>query len=653
MIAAPSVVVVIAILGLLAGPLVSRSGPAGAVIGQSDRDSNSGDGDGSDVVLEVVDQSTFVAADGALYLDLAIDLGGSSGADPGPTPGRRPGPSREDRYFVAVTVYGMLETEAAVSEPLSQPLNRLDPIDLEDVPSNQPGRYQLEVPIRSGAQFDDRNRLLLPNPGVYPVSIELRSDGGPVASARTHLVRLPQVTNQDGPVDEPLPVAIVLNVYTAEGLTITDVQQILTDHPSVPLTVVLQQGVENQLRSDPELAAGFAAALAGRPVLAVPAIDLDPSALAEIGQADLYAAAATAARSDLLALGLTSAGSITLLDAPLTEAGAAVVGGVGFRSVLDTGSGSAVGGRLGTDRLGAGGRRLQVVRLDHQLSQILGGGTDGPHRANRVLAKLTMRGLVDDAPVVLGGSALGVDPGPSINAFLRALSQPGAPRPILVSEVTNGPSLRVAERPEQNLMPVSDLLEAVQDKLVTYEGFFGGGGNTPDQYRDQILSALTRQRNPRDRRRALELIDSRLDDDMAVIELHDGQPVTLAARAAPIPITVENSSAGPRAVMLQFRSDKVVATEDRQLVTIGPGTSSIDVELETRSLGVSPLEVSVWTPDGATLLADTRFEIRSTAVPGLGLLVSSGAVGLLGAWWIVDIRRRRASSADTPADGAK
>lgn len=284
---------------------------------------------------------------------------------------------------------------------------------------------------------------------------------------------------------------------------------------------------------------------------------------------------------------------------------------------------------------------MQVIRIDRQLSRILGGGTGGPHRANRILARLTMRGLVDDAPVVLGGSALGIDPAPSIDAFLRALNQPGAPRPILLSAAVTSPAMRIAERPQQDLQPIAGPLLDVQAKLATYEGFFNGGGNTPAYYRSQILSSLTRQRNPTDRRRTVALLDSQLDDDMAVIELHDGQPVTLAARSAPIPIIMDSNAGGPREVLLRFNSDKVVATQGQQLVTIEPGTSSIDVEFETRSFGVSPLEVSVWTPDGGILLANTRFEIRSTAVPGLGLLVTVGAVGLLGAWWVLDFRKRR------------
>jgi hypothetical protein len=638
--------VISAVVGAVLIAVLAGAGAAAQVAEPLDRS-----GADEQATLAVVNQTTFVAADGALSLHLLITRDG------------RPVAAAED-HRLSVTVFGRLQSEAEVDEPPTRALNRLEPVAVGQLPTSGVGQYHLDVRVRSGSRFDDLDRVLLPEPGVYPISVELRNEEGPLSAIDTHLVRLPQNTSQDTEAEAeaagtgaPIPVALVLNVSTAEGLTLAGVIALLTNHPTTPMTVVLQEGVENQLRADPELAARFSAALAGRPVLAVPPIDLDPSALAEIGQEELYADATSAARADLTALGLTPAADLALLGAPITADGLATVADLGIESVLDTESMLGISGRIR-----AGGHQVQVIRIDRQLSRILAQGItalglpgsapadiDGPHGANRILARLTMRSLVDDAPVVLGGSALGVDPGRSVDAFLRALNQPGAPRPILVSDAVVRPTLRIAERPQQDLRSVAGPLLDVQSKLETYGGFHSGGGNSPSYYRSQILSSLTRQRNPDDRQRALALLDSQLDDDMAVIELHDGKPVTLAARSAPIPIIMESSAGGPREVLLRFNSDKVVAREDQQVVTVQPGTSSVDVELETRSFGVSPLEVSVWTPDGGILLANTRFEIRSTAVPGLGLLVSIGAVGLLGAWWVLDFRKRRIGAV---ADGA-
>ena len=215
----------------------------------------------------------------------------------------------------------------------------------------------------------------------------------------------------------------------------------------------------------------------------------------------------------------------------------------------------------------------------------------GPQRANRVLARLTLRRDIDDRPVVVGGPALGVDPAPALTAFLQALSQPGAPQPVPLSAIRGGPTLRVAERPQQDLAGVADLVDGLRARLETYESFHLDGGSEPDSYRQRIVGALTRQRNPDDRLRALTLIAGQLDDDLGTIHIHQPQPVTLAARSASIPLVVDNSASGPRHVVLRFRGDRVTSPDDGRLVLVQPGTSSIDIDVEARSLGVSPLEV--------------------------------------------------------------
>ncbi len=590
--------------------------------------------------VRIVSQTTFVPADGAIELLVEVDGVDGLAIRPGAV-GAEADAGNDVGPELSVTFFGRLETENQVDLPPSQPLNRLPGITLDRAPRTPEGQVRLMIPIRSGSSFDDQDRVLLPEPGVYPLTVELRDADGPLASARTHLVRQP-IETADEPAQAPVEVGVVLHVTSAEGLSVEQAAALLTQHPTVPLTVVLDTGLVNRLRAEPETAATLAAALGGRPVLTAPTIDLDPSALAEIGHGDLYLTAAEADRRALADLGLQPAVGQALLSAPLTDAGLAVLRREGVDAVLDLGDRF-----LGTGVIDGQGRAIEVIRTDADLNRILRGDDPpamvetGPHRANRVLARLSLRREVDDQPVVIGGPALGVDPAPALTAFLAALSQPGAPRPIPLSAVRGGPNLRTAERPQQDLSPVAGLVDGLRDRLVTYESFHLGGGTDPDDYRQRLVGALTRQRNPDDRLQALTLIANQLRADLGTIHIHQPQPVTLAARSASIPLVVDNTSAGPRHVLLEFRGDRVVSPDDGRLLLVQPGTSSIDIEVEARSLGVSPLEVVAWTPDGSVELTRARFEIRSTAVPGLGLLVSIGALGLLGLWWIVDHRRRR------------
>jgi hypothetical protein len=596
-----------------------------------------GQADDTPASLDIVEQTTFVAADGVLDIHLLIN-----------TPA-----ARSDDYRVAVVVHGRLADDSQVDEQASSPIDRLAAFDLDELAGVEgagPGHYLLRLPIRSGRQFDQLDRVLLADPGVYPIVVELRGSDGAVASAQTHVVRLPQVTSEDGQDIAALPVSIVLPVSTAEGLTVEDTIELLTAHPDTPLTVVLGAGVQNQLATDPERTAALVSAVAGRPVLSVPTIDLDPSALAEIDQTDLFNTSTSLAKAETRQLGFNVPDDILLQSSQLTGPGAAALAAVGVTTVLDVDSSSGwahqpigpdTGGRLrfGSDGLAPGGE-LAVAVIDRRLSHTLGGGDGGPLRANRLLAKLTLRAQDGDGgPVVLGGAALGPDPMASLDAFFRALAQPGAPRPVPLTEAVGRLTIRPAERPGQDLRPIAPQLVQARQRLDTYRSFHRSGGTDPTHHHRRLVSSLDRQRNPDDRRRAIGSVIDGLDDDLTVIDLPEGQPVTLAARSAPIPIAVQSEAEGPRHVMLRFNSDKVEPVDGERLVTIPPGVSAIDVEVEARSLGISPLEVAVWTPDGRTRLATSRLEIRSTAVPGLGLLLSILAVGLLVVWWVVDARK--------------
>jgi len=149
-------------------------------------------------------------------------------------------------------------------------------------------------------------------------------------------------------------------------------------------------------------------------------------------------------------------------------------------------------------------------------------------------------------------------------------------------------------------------------------------------------------RTPADRTRALQQLTPSRDERFADIVLPEGQSVTLAAQRASIPLTVENTSDGDRSVLLLFDSDKIDVEQHLATIVLPPGVSTVDVELEARSLGFSPLQVRIMTPDRSEQLAATSFGVRSTAVPGLGLLLSATALFFLLVWWVRSIATTRA-----------
>ncbi len=593
--------------------------------------------------IRVTGQSAFVAPNGSFIVEISIDgdlpIGGED--------------ARAGLEF-AVTVFDRILSESEVEEPPSRAASRLEPVALSDLTASGPGRYRLEIPVRVGEPFDDVLRLQLTEAGVYPVAVELRNVDGVVASTRTNLIRLAPNAAED---PDSLLVANVLPVVPAEGITVADAQVLLETHPDLPVTVLLDRGVVSQLTDDAALTASFARALGARPLVATPSVDLDPSALAAVGQIELYHQALTDTIDQLLDLGLTPSTDTAVITEQLTRPGAEALVRAGVEVVIDASSSPAPNGFVTVD-----GRKLHLLRYDSPVSAVFGEPSTAVSQANEALARLSVRGQSNRSPVVIGGPALGARPARGLNVFFRSLAQPGAPQPVLLSDVTTSSFERQpAEHPRQDLEPVSGLIDDSQALLASYEamysgghsgghsGGYSGGGTEPEEFLERLQSTLSLARNPQDRRRALVLFADELGRELEVISLPDAQPVTMAARQGSIPLIVESRAAGPRLIMLQFRSDRVEVKQDSQLLVVEPGTSSIDVEVEARSLGASQLEVSVWTPDGERVLATSQFQVRSTAVPGLGLLISAAAVLFLIVWWYVDHRRGRAERIEASA----
>lgn len=597
------------------------------------------------IFLTVTAQSSVVAADGSFLVEVAIT--------PPDLLERR---DEVSEFELAVVVFDRVVEEPDVDLPPSVPLNRLESIRLGDLVTNQAGHYRLQLPLRSNGD-DQTSRVLLTEPGVYPVTIELRNDEGAVAATRTNLIRL--AADDQGPdalpFSQPLGVAAALTVVPAEGVTVDDARRLLLNHPETPITVLMSEGVASQLRADPELAGEFTQAVGDRAVVTGPMVDLDPSALAEIGQPGIYHRALRATWDDLRRIGLEPLTDTTVVTRPLTAAGVETLGEMGITTVIDTSQTLATNGYVQS-----GGHRIDLLRFDSDLSELFAEGTSGVVQANRVLAHLTLRAQNDNTPVVLGGPALGQRPIDGLDVFLGWLDETDAPRALALTEAAGGNlRRRLAERPTQNLAADASLLADIDSILEAFEAMYVAPGvidstsawTTPDDYRRRLWSALALDRNVDDRRRALLVFSEELGQELEVITLPAAQTVTMAARDGSVPLIVESRAAGPRQIMLRFRSDKFKVVQDAQLVTVEPGTSSIDVEVQARSLGSSQIEVSVWSPDGQLRLASNKFQVRSTAVPGLGLLISGGALLSLVVWWFIDHRRSRDGTDESATSG--
>lgn len=567
--------------------------------------------------LSLMAQSPFVPSEGVFR---AI-LGWSGDFDPDLTLGG--------------LLYNPIADESEITEPPVNAFYGLPYVNISSLDRTPEGHLVLDIPIRSVEGGAERIRLR--EDGVYPLQLELRSpEGITLASLRTNLIRLP---TEAAEIDV-LPVSTVLEISSAEGLTIGPATDLLLAHPGLPLTVIIGAGVLTQLENDEALAAGLRDALDGRPVVSAPTPELDISALAGIGRSDLYATARSTTNQRLTNVGLTPALDITIVDENLTTTGIDLLVRLGIEVILDSGTSSRSAGVLE----GSNGS-IRVVQVDTTLTSSMRGVNRSVERVHRLLAALSMRAATDRSPIFLGGGALRSVPVSSIQLFLTALEQPGTLGTVgLVDAAEASPLFPIQpdEQPTQNLLAVEDLIRSALSDIATYRTFYVNGGLPPAVYERDLVGALVSGRNPADRARALQQLETNLDTRFGDILLPEGQSVTLAAQRAEIPLTVENTSDGSRTVLLLFDSDKIDVTQDETTVVLPAGVSTVNVELEARSLGRSPLRVRIMTPDRSVQLAETSFGVRSTAVPGLGLLLSATALLFLMVWWVRSIMNARA-----------
>ncbi len=578
--------------------------------------------------LTLLGQSHYVAADGDFVVRLGWD-----------------GPVDAD-LVVATTIRGKINSESQLGADTSV-LNRPPIVPLVTV-REPDGSLLIEVPIRSFPQSvgDPPDRILIPDPGVYPVIIEIRDSFGTVASLRTYLIRLPTETAE---IDLQA-MAVILPVSSADGLTIEDVITLLDRHPTLPATVHLETGVVSELIEDPASALALNIALRDRTLIVGSSLDLDPSALAEIGQGHLYGQAIESSRAVLVDLGLDPSTSTLPIEPALTVEGAELLRDLGVSTVFD-----AETGLSGIVMTPSG--PLRVTGVDEELTSLLTSGSDAVAAAHRLIALLALRAETDTTPILIGGPTLRQASLDAIDVIMTAQEMVGLLEPVSLeefSELSPPLTLRTVENPTQDLVPVSDLISESLGLIESYRSFHASGDPSPQTFENGLYAALGRDRNPGDRRRAIEQVDAQIRDAFGVVTIRDGQSMTLTARELLVPLSVESSASGDRMIELRFTGDKVAVKEDGQVFVIPPGQTTLDITVEARALGLSPLDVQAFSPDGQQVLSSTRLQIRSTAVPGLGLLLSGAALAFLISWWIVSIGRTRAQrhTAALDADAA-
>lgn len=585
---------------------------------------------------------------------------------------------------VQVEVFSALdsveELEESATEDVGVRLSRSAPLGVGFLGAGPEGTQVVGVPV--SAEPVDGSTVQIVEPGVHPVVISLLGPGGDVLDEiRTPLVRL---GDEDQEWEAP-NLAVLLDVAAAPSLQpdgtrsieagelrrIARVGDLLEAHPDLDLSVAAVPDTIDALGTLAEPAAAeLLAQLAEVDLLSVPYLPVPVGSLVEEDLGGLVAPLVD--RGDALLadrLGAEPARGPWTGTAELGPEGARLLAGMGFDSVVVEGARGDDG--EDPDALVEAGPRpvegagaLAGMVVDLALSEALADGIgDDPDAAHVALARLLLSPVTpapdedeDDEgrPVVL------VRPGQlhadSVLAGLLALlDDPAAPVRTgglglvgtLVAEGSAPVERTGATGPD--LGDIADRVLAITGQLDSYQELIGPQSSRADDMRLQAATALATTTPAPRRDAAMDTVEEVLGSAFGSVRLSGERNLNLTSRRGTLPVTVENANPFPVDVVIRSTSDRLRFPDGEDLpVTVEAGDAlRVDVPVEALATGSVPVSVALWTPDGSIRLDGRQLNVRSTAISGVGLLLSLGALVVLVVWWIRSWRRTRR---DAPRD---
>lgn len=555
--------------------------------------------------------------------------------------------------------------------------------------------YNVTTPIASLPQAADGSRHLslsldaavaggvaLSAPGAYPVEVIAQdSAGATLATLVTHLLVSPN------PEDEypPLAVAVVTELGAPPALqpdgsvrlgasTLdrnADLVAALTAAPDVPATLAVSPETLDAIAAgggsqDTDLPDALRVAAAGRAVVPRPYVDVSPDALLAAGLGDELPRHLDRGRVVLAeAIGAAPTETTWMAGPDLGSDGLQALDGQGFRHVvvdpehLEPLREGVVSLSLAQPFLLTGGREpsIDAMALDPAILDRLGTGESVGLEVSHLLAELAV--LWFEQPGIPRGAVIPVDTsvrGEVLQGLLEGISTGGIFEAVDIDELfATAEPLRQpgGERVDRALVPAEDgrigrdlaaEVRATRSMLQSFIGLIGDDSPRAEPVAAQLLLTTARGFDGEQRQAHMAAARAAMDEVVGAVSAPTRQTVTLTARDGTVPLTLRNDSDVPVHVVVRLESPKLeFPAGDTIPLTLTDLTTRLDIAVRARASGAFPLEVEVTSPDGALVLARLDYSVQSTAVSGVGVVLSVGAAVFLLVWWARHWRRTRRS----------
>jgi hypothetical protein len=224
----------------------------------------------------------------------------------------------------------------------------------------------------------------------------------------------------------------------------------------------------------------------------------------------------------------------------------------------------------------------------------------------------------------------------------------------------NGSVLRVellATPPSSTELAASDLrMRMAEAVLDSYALMLAPAEGLLAPLRDILTAAMSDELDTDSRRIFADVIFDVVADVTAQVELIDSGRITLASRTAALPVAIHNGANLTMNVTVKTTSEKLRFPDGEELrITLKPGLNELTIPIETVTSGDARIFITVTSPDGHLDLTDGSVNVRSTAISGLGLVVSLVSLAVLLIWWlrtIIRVRRSRRAATVSPTPSA-
>lgn len=510
--------------------------------------------------------------------------------------------------------------------------------------------------------------------GVFPVQIAISDAAGtPLASLVTYLVLLPE---WEAP---PLTVATVMEIGAPTALQPDGTTEIGTDdlrivrqharavaETQAPLSIApVPETIDGLSRLDSPLLDTVQGAATGKQILARPYVDLDLDAFDRdglLGTVPLEAdAGANVIRTQFER---EPAPNVWLTGSSISPTEISAWHDLGVTAaVLPTEAVAEVAGNEESisPPVQLPGGMPAFVSDDALVDRLV--NAEDQQDVQEVLAELAI--IWAERPSDARALALRVPPQAGLDPDLvaEALDELHASpviKPVTATELfaTHGPGTEGWEPATAELNPKTSAkdLRWMATRLGTaWDDVDGldqvlGDGDLTASLKSSLLIAPGASTEEEDREAHLERAENSADEVAEGIGADDGFRITLTSRDSTIPLTISNDLDQEVRVRVQLRASQLEFPDGAIFEqTVPPGGTRIDLPVRTRTSGAFPLRVTITSVDGQLLLDEADFNIRSTTISGLGLVLTAGAGLFLIVWWARHWRSSRRESA-APAE---